>query len=216
MTGSGRSWKQRTVLLLPVEKAKLNPKLLSAGVDFILMVALELSAECPERIEGHELVCLEPLRLQFSHWHQQKARNALLQIRWMKDFPSPHAINQQMWWGFFVGFYYFCCIELLLLMCHAQRLAEGWAQGTCPPVQEVTSSVILLSYRLPSNVSQVGSAGWAVPAIHCLLTVFLILWFHISVCSLCYGVPNSNTPVPTECHLIPARVSWKPAGLLVA
>lgn len=25
-----------------------------------------------------------------------------------------------------------------------------------------------------------------------------------------------NTPIPTEYHLTPARVSWKPAGLLVA
>jgi len=31
------------------------------------MVALLLGAECLKRIEGHELVCLEPLRLQLSH-----------------------------------------------------------------------------------------------------------------------------------------------------
>lgn len=183
-TGTGQAWKQRTVLLLPAEKAKLNPKLLSAGLDFLLTVALVLHTECPKRIEGHELVCPEPLCLQFSHRHQQRARNALLQIRWMKDFPQPPCHKPVKCGGIS-----FCWLLLFLLYwipslnVPCTEAAEGWAQGRRPLVPGGHPAFPWAPFKgMAGGLCRLGCARRSLLA-YCFLH---FVFSHLSVLSLCY------------------------------
>lgn len=79
-----QSWKQRTVLLLPGESAKLSPKLLSAGLDFLYCTWCRVSWQDSRTWMSVPWASV-PAALSLTPRKSQK--------RCAADFPGPLAIN---------------------------------------------------------------------------------------------------------------------------